>query len=364
MNIRTRDEVRWHTREMLIDDQVVCWLTVIDYQMRIGSTSVRMAGIAGVETKYEHRKKGYMRVLFDDTLKYMTAGGYDVSLLFGIPDFYDKFGYAPCLADCKTALQTRDAERAAATAPACQIRPFESADLPDILALYERANASRTGSLVRTAEHFKGFQKGTWWDQPAEAVTLLDAQGRFAGYAAWDKRADAVNVIEAESLDATLHPALLAEFARQAIAKRCGQITLHMPYDHPFVEFSRRYGCESTLKVWRNAAGMGRIMNLAGLFEKLKPELEARLARKMSQPVALKICGDLGETLVQLGGGAGVPTIMLDVPQYRLLQLLMGYRSVQDVLNDTSAHASEGAEPLLDAIFPRGFPYVWTTDEF
>ena len=51
----------------------------------------------------------------------MTQEGFDCAILFGIPDFYDKFGYAVCLPECRTEMRTRDAERADATLTA---RPY------------------------------------------------------------------------------------------------------------------------------------------------------------------------------------------------------------------------------------------------
>ena len=100
MHIITNDEGRSHRREMLIDEETeIAHLWVIDFQMRIGTAQVRMAGIGDVYTNRQYRMKGYMRHLYEDTLNYMTAEGYDVSMLFGIPNFYTKFGYATSLPD-------------------------------------------------------------------------------------------------------------------------------------------------------------------------------------------------------------------------------------------------------------------------
>ncbi|MCL5998859.1 MAG: GNAT family N-acetyltransferase [Chloroflexi bacterium] len=279
MDIRTRDEGRYHIREMLVDDQLVSWLTIIDYQMRIGSAVVRMAGIGGVETHHKHRMQGHMRVLFEDTVQYMLAQGYDISMLFGIPNFYPKFGYAVCLPWPKATVQTRDAELAQTEAVPCNMRPVGPDDLSAIIDLYNQRNASRTCSLVRTAEYFKGFTKGTGWDTRTEAITLEDGQGGFAGYAAWDKSDQTVNVVEVESISPSFYPALLYEFARQAIARRCGHITLFMPPDHPFAQFVQRYGCEWSIKYMRHSDGMMRILNQASLIEKITPELKRTFIR-------------------------------------------------------------------------------------
>ena len=53
-----------------------------------------MGGIAGVDTNEEHRNKGYSRRVMEDCTAFMTENGFDVAMLFGIPNFYPKFGYA------------------------------------------------------------------------------------------------------------------------------------------------------------------------------------------------------------------------------------------------------------------------------
>jgi predicted acetyltransferase len=371
MDIRTRDEGRYHQREMLIDGQVVAWLTVIDYQMRIGSALVRMAGIGGVETAPQHRMKGLMRILFEDTVRYMTGAGYDVSLLFGIPNFYTKFGYATCLPSYRVTVATRNAELAQADAPACQARPMQPEDLPFVIDLYERHNIERSCSVTRTAEHFTHFPKGTHWGQPAEAVVFEDEAGRRVGYAAWDKTNERVSVIEAEAEEAGCFGALLAEFARQAVAKRCGHITLHLPPDHSFAEYLQRFGCEWTIAYPRHADGMMRLLNQATLFDALRPELERRvMAARLPAPLDVSVITELGALRLRLIGdrlalehNAGAPA-SITLSQDKLAQLIAGYRPARDVLNDAGAQVTGNALPLLDALFPRGWPHLWHADHF
>ena len=103
IEIKTVDEKNSHKRELYIKglEKPVSWLYVFDLAMRIGSTSVRMGGIGGVHTESKHRMKGYMRILVEDTIKYMKKEKYDISILFGIPGFYTKFGYNVCLPEYK-----------------------------------------------------------------------------------------------------------------------------------------------------------------------------------------------------------------------------------------------------------------------
>lgn len=50
------------------------------------------------------------------------------------------------------------------------------------------------------------------------------------------------------------------------------------------------------------------------------------------------------------------------------MQLVMGYRSARDILNSsdgvpTGITASD-LVPLLDVLFPKGTPFMWTSDYF
>jgi len=367
MDIKTIDNGRHHKREMWIDDQMVSWLWVIDYQMHIGSTQVRMAGIGGVETAREHRGKGYMRTLIEDTIRYMTSEGYDVSMLFGIPNFYTKFGYAVCLPTHKQVVQTRDAEEAQASTR-IRPRPLENADIEAVIALYNANNAQRTCTLVRYPEYFTRFPKGTWWDHPAEAIVFSDRRGRLLAYAALDQADQVVNVIEVEAVDDGVFPSILYALAERAIERRCGEINLYHPPDHPFAEFVQRFGCTWTTECPKHGGGMMRTIAVSTLFDKIKPELSRRLLRAPAGMLALKT--DLGTVMLHVRGDQlemvsnGQPTAMLELTQDKLTQMIVGYRSGRDVLNSPGVQASGNVRPWLDVLFPRGYPYVWPADHF
>jgi predicted acetyltransferase len=373
MRIMTRDVGREHFRELWIDgeEKAICRLIVIDLPMRIGTTVVRMAGIGDVYTQREHRKKGYMRHLYEDTVRYMTDEGSDVSMLFGIENFYTKFGYASSLASYVCKVKTRDAEVAGAQAGEDVFRPIEEKDMSAVLALYNANNAARTGTIVRTPEDFPKFHKGTWYGAPPEATLLEDANGALLAYVVWDANAKAVKVAEVEAWDDALFPALLASLAEQAVTKRCEDIELHLPLDHPFGEFVQRHGAKWKLTYPRYGSGMMRVLNQQSFFEKIAPELERRLAVSPLAGYAgtLVLCTDLGTTSLTFNAGKLVvgtedAAIRLELSQDRLVQLVMGYRSVRDVLNDPRVKVHGDVVPLLNTLFPRSHPYVWVADQF
>lgn len=375
MKITTRDEGREHTREMWIDgeEKSVCHLIVIDYAMRIGATVVRMAGIGGVYTERVHRKKGYMRRLYEDTVQYMIAEGYDISMLFGIENFYTKFGYAPGLAGFECKVKTRDAEMAGQNAAGTHItRPTGEEDMPAVLDLYNANNATRVCSVVRTIEDFSEFHKGTWYGTPPDTQLWEDANGKLLAYAVWDHYDKAVKVAEVEARDDALFPTLLSFFGAQAVEKRCEDVQLFIPPDHPFAEYVQRFGAEWAVTYPRYGSGMLRLLNQQPFFEKLAPELERRLAlsRSAGYTGALTFQTDLGTLALVVNRGsiavAGKASdgLRVELSQDKLTQLVIGYRSARDVLNDPQVKAHGDVLPLLNVLFPKGQPYVWVADHF
>ena len=75
------------------------FVMINDLQMRIGAAQVRIGGIGGVSTDRNHRNKGYSRMCMEAAVDWMSSNGFDMSFLFGIRDFYDKYGYTTCMPD-------------------------------------------------------------------------------------------------------------------------------------------------------------------------------------------------------------------------------------------------------------------------
>ena len=380
MQFKTIDDGHVHRREMWIDDKTnVAHLYVIDLPMRIGDAAMRMAGIADVYTEREHRMKGHMRYLYEDTLTYMTEQGYDVSMLFGIPDFYTKFGYAVCLPQCSFTIKTRDAEAAAVGMHVGDPRPIESGDIAAVLALYAHDNAGRTGTLIRDAERFSEFGKGTHWGIRANSALWEESSGELLGYVVWDKRPTEVKVAEVGAWDAVLFPTVLRAIAAQAVEKRCEQITFYMPPDHAFAEYAQQFGISWQITHPRYSDGMMRILNQQSLFEKLLAVLNARLAARSGVvlPHALALETELGVTTLVFAqkqvalGTVEDAAVRLSMSQDKQMQLLMGYRSARDlltapdvVLELNDGVAREALLSVLNVLFPKGTPFVWTTDYF
>lgn len=367
MEIATRDSGRNHVRELTVDGRVVSWLTLIDYGMRIGSSVVRMAGIAGVGTLEEERMKGYSRAVLEDTVRYMEAERYDVSMLFGIRDYYQRFGYASCIPVVRVRMATRDAEAAGADAHGFGFREYRDGDVEAIMGLYNAENQARTGTLVRLPEFFSGIHRGSEWGRRADPRIIEDEAGGLIGYMALDKSQTEVVVTEVGCLDPGAYPTVLAEIARTAIERRCGDFLMCLPVDHPFTQFCQRYECLLAVQYLKCSSGMMRVVSQQSLFTKLIPELQRRASQSSLAPMTLDVRTDVGRTVVDVAHGTvngSASGLTIEMPQSKLMQLMVGYRSIGDLRHDSDVRIDCDAVPFVDVLFPPCTPYVWEADHF
>ena len=95
--------------ERRLEGEPIARVIIADRRMRIGCAQVRMGGIGGVWTDPQHRKQGHMRAVMNRAVQFMRDEGFEVSLLFGITDFYPRWGYATMIPDQRLTIATESA---------------------------------------------------------------------------------------------------------------------------------------------------------------------------------------------------------------------------------------------------------------
>lgn len=344
--------------ELSVDGSVASSVVVVDRIARIGNIPLRLGGIGDVGTRRAFRQQGYSRQTLEDSVTYMRDAGYHFSALFGIPSFYPKFGFVVAIPGTESTIATRDAELAQARYP---VRPFQPADAQRVAEIYEQMNAHRTFSCVRDPNTWKGFRIGASWNDRIDALVVLDGE-TIIGYANFDLDPWRCAFGEVGYTSSDVFSTLLAEAGKQAAEKRLEKLTIHAPVDDPFVLYCRRYGCTTSLSYARNAHGMARIINQATTLKTIQPLLFQRLqASQEAWRGTLVFSTDLGTDLLQLGSG---PELVLRLPQTILTQWILGYRGIEDALFETDTEVPSPAVPLLQAIFPTGYPYIYASDRF
>ncbi|HLV80493.1 MAG TPA: GNAT family N-acetyltransferase [Chthonomonadaceae bacterium] len=357
----------WFHHELRLNGESVSSLEVIDLVMRIGRSAVRMGGIGGVGTEGEHRNKGYARRVLENSNTWMEANGFDCATLFGIEDFYHKFGYAVCLADSRSEVRTRDAERALAS---LSVRPFAQDDLPAVRDIYAANNATLNGSIVRS-DGTRWFRKGSRYDTGVEVCVFTNDAGAIVAYAARDTSRDRVTLCEAGARRPEYYADITRWAAEYAVQQRVENITFMLPPDSLGAAYLTQIGARQTLSFPRNGEGMGRILNLGRFLEKTLPEWTQRAsaAREIVPGTALRLETDIGDITLRWTG----TTLDIDdsarasgtvrLPQWRLMQMAMGYYGAELTLSFPEVEAT-GDLGLLYPLFPRRLGYMWACDHF
>ncbi len=341
--------------------------------MRIGKSAVRMGGLASVGTKQSERGKGLSRLMLENSIEWLNTEGFDCSLLFGIPHYYHKFGYHTCLPECRTSIAVRDAHHAPTNLHA---RLFQPTDLPAIRAIYDAMSATQSGSILRD-EKSRWFPHGSIHLRDVQVYVFENAQSEVVAYVTYDYTRDS-SPLRHELISTEVgaaHPKyyhdIVAHAAHRAQDMHLEKVTFNTPTDCDFIAVASFYGAEQGIHYPAVAEGMGRIINLTSFFTKTLAEWteRAQASRLLKGSTSVRFETEIGSVTLQwtneavtLSETAKVDTTV-QLPQYRLLQLAMGYFGAENAafLPDIQI---EGDATLFQALFPRRLPYLWISDHF
>jgi len=364
--------LREHTRIALFNGEVAGALRITTDTIRIGEARLRSGGFGWVATHPDFRHKGVARELMADTLSYMHRQGYHVSMLFGIPNFYHRFGFATTLADYSTHI--RVAELIAPPNPALlpdvfkgyKVRKCKPGDIPTIQKIHETGDADTACSLLRIRMHYTRR-----WERWQETRVLTNTAGKVLGYYLPEEFQGNWQIREVGTTDQTSASALLYHLAQWAHDKYLSILRISAPPFHPFIRYVTQFtSTHETLNI-RNGEGMMAVLNLEETLESMLPEWESLLAASALNNAKVEVSIFVGRQAFHIRANRGVVDIgaggaenKLSLSAQDLIHLLSGYRHLEDVLAQKRRILSPAAQEFLSVIFPKRAPYVWPFDRF
>ena len=369
-SLRSTKEGDRHRLALVVDSEEVARLTIEDREMRLGATWVRMGGVASVRTSPAHRGKGYGRRVMEDAVEYMRREGFLVSILFGIPGFYHRIGYATVL-PAKSLIRVRT-EAAESLRELLPVREARQGEEKVLLAIYNEETRVRNGAAKRSESAFLPWRDATdeWFQEPSR-ILVAEENGKPVAYALgehgwrsasmWQTRP--YEIAAPGTVAATAGSSVVRALAAKAVQQRAEWIELEMPPDAPMLAVLRSIGFSQEIEYSHNQGGMGRILDISGLAMALEGTLENRIRTSDLEGCVGRIdfiC-DGERAAIELGAGS---TISIDLPQQHLLQLLMGYRSIEELRLEFPACVGEQDVAAVDALFAGGHPYMWNLDHF
>ena len=317
-------------------------LGLVTLELRFGATALPVEGFEGVSTPPQHRRRGYMARLLRRSLA-SARRRVSVVCLFGIDDFYPRFGFVTCVADSELRILLDNARRLGGAVEDA-VRSGGPADLPAMRALYNKVHGTRPWTVARGPAWDRVPQAGEW--QPGSEVHLVERGGTLRGYVVlrsnlygWRSRHFALREIVAG--DTVGAGVLLAYALHRARQLNYDRITVHEPPDSLVAQVARSVGCEQVNRYWAAGGGMGKIVDRERFVDAIAAEL-ARRARAAG--VADSVAAP---ALAALRDGTLVPD------DGDLLRLVVGYQRLDEVAAERQGGA-DAERAVAAAWFPGG----------
>ena len=351
-----------NTRACFVDGKAVSVVQIFDRPMRIGNCVVRMGGVGSVGTDPPHLRAGYSSGVLQDSVRYMKAAGYDLSILgTGIQSHYARAGWVmhPTYSMELTLPSTLGEVSADVSIEQCE----PGRDLLALRTIYDQFNADRTGTFVKDAEYW--INRPKWRSYDPSLYWVAKQGGTTVAYLLADQWEVGEFGYLQDVEEAMI--ALFCHFFRRAKTEGVEEIGAPVPSQSR--KLFEAMGCSVRRRENNNA--MFLITNFGSLLTKIKPLLEARLKDSdfTAWRGAIRICYEADEQTLIIGDGeisvapnSASPEIDLRVSQTQLLKLLFGNMSVEQIVFSNGLHIREIG--LLDALFPMGELFMWRTDRF
>ncbi|MBN1671784.1 MAG: GNAT family N-acetyltransferase [Kiritimatiellae bacterium] len=363
-DIRVSGRYPRHKVELVAGGESVSCCGVIDFRQQVDGRLLRMGGIAGVSTRAEYRDKGYARRVMTNALRWMRQAGFDSTMLYGIPNFYPKFGYAKAFPECTFSVAVRDTERIPRVGHS--FVNFGPGHLHSVLRMYHAGNAERTGPTRRDARHWIPFRKGLKWGPKAVCKVALDARGRPCGYFVYDAHPLTAVVIEVGYATPAVFADMLRAAARLAWKERLEHVRLLLPEDHPFVQFCMPLGISRNTTYRKDGGAMIRLVNVRSALTKLA----APLARRLHGRGSITLRTNLDDARLTWAGGKlavrppAPAGCQVRLPQWALAQLIYGYQSPAALAAAGILRSSAAGLATLTYLFPPKPHFHYPVDKF
>jgi len=343
-----------------VDGTVASIVQIFPLHIRVGKSSLKIGAMGSVGTNPNFRGMGLAHQILNAQTDWMKNEDYDLSMLLAsIHPFYEKVGW-------KLITEKAYSISRPTISPSndrLEIIPFEPAYLDDLRAIYEQFNNNRTYTVIRDKSYWQDLIKWPLWKN--NDCLLVRKDNRIVAYGIMEKSdKDSIFIHEFAYLKDAEEDAVDLFLALCQRRPHAEQIFSMLSEDHRITSYFKEHAATEhkiDIAMWKK-------INFTSTFNKLKPELEARLQRNehtTSQELHLDIYS--GDEHIYLDykheqltvSQASLPDITytpLVVDELQLIKyIIWGY----DEATDGSEYSS-----ILQALFPQQNATFYFSDRF
>lgn len=359
-----RSHYDWDASQIgMIRDKIVTHFGIWEYLCRIGGDTVKSGGIGVVCTDMRHRKRGYMADTTRASVASMKRHGYHLSVLFGLSDFYDKFGYVDGWDSSEIRFKHSDLPNPNGK---IKLKKYIYKKGSEIDALYNRSNKGLTGTAVRPT--YGVNRRPSDW----ECWKWTDDNGKVAGYIVCALRNGRFSVVDwggkADSVFAAISTLLRKT---QCSEVRINDVHEKSPLYRDLYSFNYRQETFHT----RNGGCMIRVINPSAFVGTIKKTLQKRLKSsaiadwtgtvKIQSPEETFFITLRGKKIdVSARPDSGTDTKHTIKTGFELAQLLVGVEEPEEIMRRSGMRATGDAKAVVSAIFPHQHPSLGNWDHF
>ncbi len=347
----------------ILDERIVSHFGVWDFNMRIGRARVRVGGVGSVATHGNYRKRGLVSRIARDSLQAMRQCGYDLTLLFGIPDFYDRFGYVRAW---PTVTFIVSLDELPGWRPPARTRRMRAGDLADIAKLYNQQNKTATGTAVRPTFDLRRLAfnscEGHLWKGPDRQT---------AGYVIVGKPGQGSHELVCTEYAGNVEETVMV-LARLARQRLCREIRFaSIPYNSDLCKWLRQRNCCEEIRHCRCRGAMIRTVGLKSTLSKMSAELSQRLRHSLLRDWrGILLIKDKREEVglhldrsgVRINTGCRSRHMVSGGEE--IVQLLIGTDNPLAIVESAGLRCTGDAKLLLQVLFPCQHPVLSQWDHF
>jgi predicted acetyltransferase len=362
VEVTTTEDPNFHESDLRVTEvegKIVSMMMIIRRPIRIGTAVVKGALVAPVATHPEHQRKGYCSAVMRDAIGYMKRQNFDITILWGHPWLYPKYGYSPAMPFSRLVINQERCRKV--EAEPYTFEPFDEHCIKEVTRIYHNNTATRTCAEVRSPELYEWKLRSPYVD----FETIIDQKGEIIGYVVFTLQNPEEHVPEIGVLNDLACKAIFNRILELARERSIKDFFCVVPPDYPFSSFASWKNAEQ--RITRSGAGMIRVLSLVSLLKKMREEFGRRLAHSEFHNLTstLNIVSEEGAAQLEITEGkATVNTdvtagdCQLDISLASLNPLITGYKGIHDLLHEgVLSMKGEKNMRLIDVLFPKGFPF-------
>jgi predicted acetyltransferase len=347
-----------------INNEIVGHLKIVPQILKFGSCYIKSGGFAGVCVKTPLRKKGIARMMIEFTLEKLEKENYDVALLFGIPDFYHRFGFVPVFKEFQALIEVKKVQ-ANKKIEKYQIKDFEEKYSTKLWKIYHKYLDKFPFFPLRS------FKLWDYRKKFLESLKIIFLNERPIGYLSLNCEEDNIKVEELMSRENREIYKFILNYLKEEASKRYKkQIKIYLPGIHPFFKYLKGEDLTYQIKYRKNSFALGKILNFGSLFSKLLPELSKNLKNSpYSSLRKINFCINkevytLDFENQKLRNEKISNNLNLKLPSEFVTQILFGYDDVYSLSFRYNIKFSREKLDLLNFLFPPQNTLMFPVDRF